>query len=927
MSAPRPPVLLGRARERQALDRLLDNVRGGQSAVVVVRGEAGVGKSALLHYCARQASGFRVVKIAGVESEMELPFAGLHQLCSPVLDRLGAVPEPQQAALRVALGLASGDAPDRFLVALAALSLLAEVAADRPLLCFVDDAQWLDAASGQVLGFVARRLLAESVAIVFAVREPTEERELVGLPDLPVGGLHEEDARALLATVIPGRLDERVRDRIVAETRGNPLALLELARELTATQLPGGSELVEPRALSGRIEESFLPPLDGLADEARLLLLVAAAEPVGDPLLVWRAAERLGIASSAEAADGTEGLLAIDERVTFLHPLVRSAVYRSAPVAQRRTVHLALAEVTDPQVDPDRRAWHLAQAATAPDEVVAMELERSAARAQARGGLGAAAAFLERSATLSPDPARRAARLLSAVGAKRDAGALDAAMRLLSAVHTDALDDLGRARAEMLRGQIAFDQRRAGEAARLLAGAARRLEPVAAGLARKTHLEALGAAIWVGDRDGPGGMRAVAQAALAAPRAPGTSAASDVLLDAFALLLTEGHRAAAPALREALELVLAPLVATNDHRSWPWFAVAGNAVTVAQELWDADAWHALAARHEQFARDTGALVHLQFALNMLAWVHLLEGDVAKATLLIEEDRMIAEATGNPPVSYTEMLVAAWRGQERRATELIEATAREAAAGGLSRVGGHVAYASAVLNNGLGRHAEARDAARSAFAHDHAGYGPFVVPELAEAAARTGDDELLASLHAWLTTRTRATRTAWSLAGEARVRALMSEGEAAERGYREALHRLRRTWLRPELARTHLLYGEWLRREGRRHDAREQLRAAHGLLAAIGMDAFAERARRELLATGERVRRRVVAARDELTAQEAQIARLAREGLSNPEIGARLFLSPRTVEWHMRKVFTKLGITSRMGLHDALPNPGAEASPA
>jgi DNA-binding CsgD family transcriptional regulator len=918
--------MLGRASERDALDRLLEKVRGGQSAVLVIRGEAGVGKTALLHHCARHAAGFRVARIAGVESEMELPFAGLHQLCAPMLGRLGALPEPQQAALRVALGLSSGAPPDRFLVALAALTLLAEVAAKRPLVCFVDDAHWLDAASGQVLGFVARRLLAESVAIVFAVRDPTDERELVGLPELTLEGLPEEDARALLATVVPGPLDERVRDRLVAETRGNPLAILALPRALTAPQLPGGLGLDGACASPGRIEEGFLRRLESLPEEARLLLLVAAAEPVDDPLLVWRAAEQLGIEFSAAAADATEGLLDIGERVMFRHPLVRSAVYRSATAQERRAVHLALAEATHAQVDPDRRAWHLALASTAPDERVAMELERSAVRAQARGGLGAAAAFLERAATLSPDPSRRATRLLAAASAKRDAGALDAAPRLLSAVDSDMLDELGRARVEMLRGQIAFDQRRAREAAPVLAGAARRLEPVAISLARKTHLEALGAAMWAGDRDGPAGMRSIAEGALRAPPPPGSPEASDGLLDAFALLLTEGHRAAAPSLRRALELVLAPRPATDDHGHWLWFAVTGNAVTVAQELWDADSWKALAARHEQFARDSGALVHLQFALNMLAWVHVLAGELTKSAELIEEDRMIARATGNPPISYTEMLIAAWRGQEGTASELIADTAREATARGLGRVGSYAAYASAVLHNGLGRHAEARDAARPAFERDQAGYGPFLVPELAEAAARTGDAALLSSVLEWLTERTRVTRSEWSLATEARVRALMSEGEDAESAYRDAIDRLGRTWLRPELARGHLLYGEWLRREGRRVDAREQLRTAHEMLDAIGMEAFAERARRELLATGDKVRKRIVDARDELTGQERQIAGLARDGLSNPEIGARLFLSARTVEWHLGKVFAKLGITSRMGLRDALPSPDQEATP-
>ena len=919
MAARRPPVLLGRATEREALDRLLENVRAGQSAVLVIRGEAGVGKTALLHHCARQAAGFRVARLAGVESEMELPFAALHQLCAPMLDRLDALPPPQQGALCVAFGLESGAAPDRFLVALAALSLLAEVAGERPLLCFVDDAQWLDATSAQVLGFVARRLLAESVAIVFALRDPTDERELAGLPELTLSGLPEDEARALLATVIPGRLDERVRDRFVAETRGNPLAILELPRAVAATRLPGGLGLDEGAyAVPGRIEESFQERLEALPQDARQLLLVAAAEPLDDPLLVWHAAERLGIEFSAAAADATDGLLAIGERVIFRHPLVRSAVYRSATAQERRAVHLALAEATDPQIDPDRRAWHLAQASTAPDERVAMELERSATRAQARGGLGAAAAFLERGATLSPDPARRAARLLAAAGAKRDAGALDAALRLLGALDTEALDELGRARVEMLHGQIAFDQFRAGEAARYLAGAAKRLEPADIGLARTTHLEALGAAMYAGDRHGPAGMRTIAEAALRAPPPRGSPAASDALLEGYALLLTQGHAAAAASLRRARELVLAPHPATDDHGHWLWFAVAGNAITVAQELWDADAWRTLSARHEHFARDRGALVQLQFALNMVAWVRVLAGEVTESAQALEEERMIADATGNRPIAFTEMVVAAWRGEDGRAAELIEATLREAPARG--RVACFAAYASAVLHNGLGRHAEALDAARSAFEPDHLGFGPFVVPELAEAAARVGDAALLASLLEWLTQRTRVTRSDWSLGTEARVRALMSEGEAADRAYRDAIDRFGRTRLRPELARGHLLYGEWLRREGRRVDARTQLRTAHAMFDAIGLGAFAERARRELVATGEKARRRTVDARDELTGQERQIAGLARDGLSNPEIGARLFLSSRTVEWHLGKVFAKLGITSRMGLRDALPSP-------
>ena len=913
MSARRPPVLLGRAAERQAFDELLESVRGGQSAVLVIRGEAGIGKTALLQYCAQQASGFRVARIAGVESEMELPFAGLHQLCAPLLERLGALPGPQRAALGVALGLSSGTASDPFFTALAALSLLSEAALERPLLCVVDDAQWLDAASAQVLGFVARRLLAESVAIVFAVRDPVDVAALADLPKLVVRGLAEQDARALLAMAIPGRLEEPVRERLVAETHGNPLAIIQVPNELAATQFPRAEH---SHFVPKRIEDSFRRRLEALSEPARRLLLVAAAEPGDDPLLIWRAAELLGLSSTV--ADETEGLLGIGERVAFLHPLVRSAVYRSASPAERRAVHRALAEATDPEVEADRRAWHRATAAPGLDEDVASELERSAGRAQARGGLGAAAAFLERSAALTPGPSRRAARLLATVAAKRDAGALGGALHLLNAINGDALDQLGRARIEALRGEIAFDQFRPGEAAQHLAGAARRLEPVAVGLARQTHLEALGAAMYEGDGDL---MRTVAEAALQAPPPPAPARVSDALLDACAALMTQGHRVAAPLLRRALELVVAP---ADDPAHWLRFAVAGNVVTIAQELWDADAWLALAARAEQSARETGALVQLQFGLNMLAWIHVLAGEPARARLALDEEQTIAEATGNPSIAFSELVLAASLGQERKATELIDATLEAAPPRG--RVACFALYARATLLNGLGRHDEALAAARSAFEPDHLGFGSFVVSELAEAASRAGDAKVLTSLLEWLAERTRATRTEWSLATEARVRALLSEGEAAETAYEEAIDLLGRTWLRPERARAQLLYGEWLRREGRRVDAREHLRSAHESLAASGMDGFAERASRELAATGEKVRKRTLETRDALTPQERQIAQLAREGLSNPEIGARLYLSPRTVEWHLKKVFTKLDISSRKGLHDALPSSYDEATP-
>ena len=902
-----------------ALGRFIDGVRAGESRVLVLRGEPGVGKTALLEYLAGQSAGCRVARAAGIQSEMELAFAGLHQLCAPMLDRLESLPAPQRDALRTAFGISAGPAPDRFLVGLAVLGLLSEVAGERPLVCVVDDEQWLDNASAQALGFVARRLAAEPVGLAFAARVTGEE--LAGLPELVVEGLRDGDARALLDSVLAAPLDARVRDRIVAETRGNPLALLELPRGLTPAQLAGGFGL--PGAmplsmpLSGRIEDRFSQRVEALPEQARRLLLVAAAEPAGDPLLVWQAAGRLGIGAEAAAQGVEAGLVEFGAQVRFRHPLVRSAAYRSAPVRDRQAVHAALAEVTDPQTDPDRRAWHRAQAAPGPAEDVAAELERSAGRAQGRGGLAAAAAFLERAALLTPAPGRRAQRLLAAARAKCDAGGLDAALGLLVAVKAGPLNQLQVAEVERLRGQIALDQRRGDHAAPLLLGAARRLEAVNVGLARTAHLDALVAAIWASDM-GSSGVWEAAEAARAAPPGPEPRRVVDVLLDAVALRLTKGYAEAAPALDRALQMVVDLVVGPGEADRWLWLAGGRIGQIIAMELWDFDSWQALATGQVQFARSTGALMHLAFALNYLARSHMLAGELASATRLVEEDHLIAEATGNPPIADTAMMLAAWRGQEAQARELIEAISQEATARGASRLISLADYASSVLYNGLGQHAAAHDAARRAFEREPMGYGSHIVPEVAEAAARTGDAGLVRATLEWLSERIRVTPTEWVLGIEARVRALLGDGEAAESAYRESIQRLGRTRVRAQLARGHLLYGEWLRRERRRGEAREQLRTAHEMLDAMGMEAFAERARRELQATGETARKRTVQATVELTAQEAQVARLARDGLSNPQIGARLFISTRTVQYHLGKVFTKLGISSRGQLDQALP---------
>jgi DNA-binding CsgD family transcriptional regulator len=913
--------LRGRRTESAALDELLAAIRKGESRALVVRGEAGVGKTALLEYLVEAAPDLTVERAMGVESEMEWAFAALHQLCAPMLARLERLPLPQRDALAIVFGLSAGAAPDRFLIGLAVLSLLSDVAEEHPLLCVVDDAQWLDEASAQVLAFVARRLGAEPVGLVFAARDSGEE--LRGIPELQVEGLGDADARELLSSVVRFVLDERVRDRIVAETRGNPLALLELPRGLTATQLAGGFGLLAAQALSGRIEESFRQGLGELPSESEQLLLVAAAEPVGDPLLLWRAAERLGVGGSAAAAAETEGLLAIDQWVTFRHPLVRSAVYRSASLRARRAVHLALAEVTDPEIDPDRRAWHLAAAASGPDEEVAVELERSAGRAQARGGIAAAAAFLQRSVALTQEPARRSERALAAAQANLQAGAFDAALELLAKAESGSLNELQRAWVVLLHGQIASATSDGGEAPALLLNAAKRLEPLDVRLARETYLDAWGAALFAGRLASGGNLLDVSRAATSAPRPTHPASPSDLLLDGLSVLITGGPAAGVAVLRQAVSAFRGAEMSVEKGLQW---AVLASSAAVT--LWDFESSETIITRQVGIARDAGALTLLAIALNAQGMLVTWGADFSAAASVIAEADAVTEATGTRIAPYGAMLHAAFRGREAEASTLIEATIQHAMAGGEGLGIQYARWATALLYNGLGRYEEALAAAEQASEEtpDLCLFG-WALPELIEASVRCGITGLAAEALGHLAGSAQASGADWGLGIVARSRALLTEGEAAEPLYLEAIERLARTRLRSELARAHLLYGEWLRREGRRVEAREQLRNAHDMLATIGMEAFAERARRELAATGVKARKRTVETRDELTAQEEQIARLARDGLSNPEIGTRLFISPRTVEWHLRKVFAKLGISSRRALDDALPRAGREAEPA
>jgi DNA-binding CsgD family transcriptional regulator len=900
------PALLGRRTECDALDRLVESVRASQSRVLVLRGEAGVGKSVLLEYLVARASGCHVARAPGVESEMELAYAGLHQLCTPILDRRERLPVPQRDALATVFGLSVGPPPDRFLVSLAALGLLSEAAEERPLLCVIDDAQWQDRASAQTLAFIARRLLAEPIGLVFAVREPSGLRELAGLPELNIGGLDDAAARTLLDRAIPGRLDETVRDRIIAETHGNPLALLELPRGLTPAELAGGFGLPDVQPLENRIEDSFARRIESLPDEAQRLLLLAAAEPVGDLSLLRRASGRLGLATTAAAAAQAEGLIDLRARVRFHHPLVRSAIYRSASRLDRRQAHRALADATDAAADPDRRAWHNAHAADAPDEDVAAELERSAGRAQARGGVAAAAAFLERSALLTPDPVRRARRALDAAQTKYQAGAFEHAVTLLAIAEVGPLDELQRARIDILRAQTAFTLSRGNEAPALLLDAARRLEPLDARLARETYLDALRAANVAGRLSETVGVWEVATAARAAPPAPPPERAIDVLLDGLATLFTEGYAAAAPLLKRALDAFRRDAQRGEDSiRGLFWLAWVYDA-----DGWDDENFYQVAERAVTRARDAGALADLPLALEYRAGVHVHAGELAAAAALLGEAAAITTATGYAALRYQELLLLAWRGDEAQAATQIDARIQNAFAKGEGRAIAIASFAAAVLYNGLGRYAAAFAAAQRASEHEDFGPVGYSLFELVEASVRCGADHVAATALRRLEERVRDAGTDWALGVVARSRALVSGGQAAEVLYREAIQRLGRTRCGAYLARAHLVYGEWLRRENRRLDARTQLRTAHEMFARMRVDAFAERARRELLATGETARRRTVDTRYVLTPQEAQIARLAREGLSNPEIASQLFISPRTAQYHLGKVFAKLEITSR-----------------
>jgi DNA-binding CsgD family transcriptional regulator len=909
-----PPVLHGRAAEQAVLDRALADVRAGASAVLVLRGPAGIGKTALLQDAARRADDCLLLSAAGTESEMELPFASLHQLCAPLLDDIDALPEPQRDALDAAFGRRPGARPDRFVLGLAVLGLLATAAARGPVVCVVDDAHWLDASSAQALGFVARRIRDVPVGLLLAEREGLERDDLAALPSLRLEGLADDDARALLACAASCPLDGRIRDRIVAETQGNPLALLELPRGLSPAAMAGGFALGGRLPLPSRIEASYRRQVGTLPPETQRLLLVAAADPLGDPPLLWRALAVLGLPVEAAGPAESAGLLEIGPRITFRHPLLRSAVYRAASPDDRRAAHAALAEVTDPEHDPDRRAWHRAQATLGPDEAVAEELERAAGRAQVRGGFPAAAAFLERAMALTLDRHRRAARALASAQAKFEAGAFDDAADLLGQAEASGLKPLDAARAVLLRGQMAFVAGRISAAVPLLLDAARRLAPLDAALARDTYRDAFHAAFAAGRFREGGGTRAVAVAARSAPPVAGRPGPPELLLDGMAVLLSDGHAAGAPLVQTALQAFRTEEL--PPRQALDWLPVACR---MALNAFDFESWDVLSERLVGLARASGALAVLPIALVLRISNRIFAGQFDAAAALNAEVELVTEATGRPIMaSYGSVALAAWSGREDATEAAIDVALGHLGPDGAGQLLTTTQWARAVLYNGLGRFDEAQAAGERAREYpEELGLATWSLVELIEAAALAGDAARAAAGLAELIPLTQASATEWALGTEARTRALVEE-DRAEPLYRESIDRLRRTGMKVGLARTHLHYGEWLRRENRRVDAREHLRIAQEAFSAMGAAAFADRASRSLQATGEKGRRRTDDTRDALTAQEAQIAELARAGLSNPEIGTHLFISPRTVEYHLHKVFAKLGISARTQLAHALP---------
>jgi DNA-binding CsgD family transcriptional regulator len=906
-------VLIGRSRETAQLNALLQGVRGGLGGAVVLRGEAGIGKTALLNAVIDAAGGLSVVRLEGVESEMQLGYAALHRLVRRYLHRLDHLPEPQRDALQSAFGLTAMAPADRFMVALATLSLLGDVAKDEPLLVIIDDAQWLDHESVASLVFVARRLHADQMALVFAVRDSLDTGTLFqGIPELRISGLDEGAARDLLSASVVDPVSHHVAGRIIAVTRGNPLALQELSGELTPEHLAEHEPLPDPLPIGELIEARFLRQVRLLPDDTQLLLLAAAADPEGDRDTLWRASSVLGVSAVALEPAADSGLVVLHPRIEFRHPLVRSAVYSGATATDRRRVHHALAEVMNAETDPDRKALHMASAALGPDEGLAAALEQSAAQARARGGYVAESSFLARSASLTPDPHRQAGRLLLAAQAAFLAGNVGYSESLLGQARPLLSSTFERAQAQRLDGHLRYPLGQPHLAPSLLLGAAKAFGPAHPVLSHHSLIDAFQACgVSLEFTEGTTGSEIGQTALESLALQGGATTPADVLLKAFALRYCEGYTAAVPAMRDAVRAQAD--MSFEEVNRWNYLAAI-----LAIELWDEAENRNTMTRLESAARATGALPALQVALAGLATIDRRAGRFNEARERYAELHDVALAIGEfvDVLDLFDAELLCWQGDEQARAKVAH----------LMEGGAAFCYATLIYSANLslstlelaeGRYEAALAAALKVTRGDGLGWSSEAIPNVVEAAVRCGDTSSATDALECLIERAAASGTPWSLGLLARCRALVTDGSGAAVLYEEGLSRLGQTSLRTEVARTHLVYGEWLRRQKRRTEARDQLRRAYEMFDTMGARPFAERARVELLATGERARARSVETTHDLTSREMQVARLAAQRATSREIAGQLFISANTVDYHLRKVFQKLGVTSRRDLTGVL----------
>jgi DNA-binding CsgD family transcriptional regulator len=907
-------ALVDRVTETGVMQGLLDGVQEGSSGVLVLRGQVGTGKTALLREMAERAAngGMRIAQAAGVQAEMGFDFAGLHQLLLPFAGGLQDLPDPQRAALGTVFGLATGQASDRFLVGLAALTLLTDAAERRPVLCVVDDAQWLDRVSLEMLTFVARRLLADRVGIVFGLRAGEERAEaLTGFPELRVGPLPPEAGKELFETAAGGRVAEPASRRVLAEAAGHPLALVELGNELAAGHSVPDTVPGRPLRLGERLELLYLNRVRELPNGAQTLLVLAAAEQLGEPETVWRAAEALGADPEVAELPEVRWMLSLSPRVAFSHPLMRAAAYWGAPPGERRRVHAALAAVTNPRTDPDRRAWHLAEATEGPDEAVARELEVSAGRARGRGGWENEQAFLERAAQLTADPRRRGARRLAAAEAGLVAGDITGADALAEQAAPHLAQPVTRARARRVHGLCLQAQSRTTEAVRILVDAALAMSTADPRRAHDTMLEAFSAA----QREGWFGLES-AEVAVAVRRLPRPPAAApgDGLLEGFAAIhegrTAEGYALLRVGVRSMATAYDAP--DTTLPRLVAWLQAAGL-------LFDHSAWADLERHWIPALRDRGAVTALIPVLFSLGYNHLRAGRLSAAETALVEGRAlaegIAEGAGNREwldgFNAGEVLLLALRGNVSEGRALAARLLGEPIQKQWRDV---TRLFVAVLELGAGRYDAALDAA-----HEAQALWPLLSPEDAvEAAVRSGRPEIAKAAVGDFAPLAAAGGTPWALGVMARCRALLAgDDPGADDNYQQSIRYLQGTPVVLSLARSRLVYGEWLRRQRRRRDARGQLRTALESFERMGARGFAGRARAELAATGEHAMERTGQDGPQLTPQEAQIARLAAAGAPNRDIATQLFLSTATVDYHMRKVYRKLDVTRRASLPRAL----------